>query len=126
MLLQHDLPVGQPARVRGHRGRVADVAVQVGVAGGKPHRILCRPAAGGRVEVAGTAEVQPGLGVELPRGEENRVVKERADDASRRVERGTADSRRRLSGSTSRTELRWSVNSQWTVGIDPTSGVVGS
>ena len=86
MLLQHDLPVGQPARVRGHRGRVADVAVQVGVAGGEAQRVLRRPAAGGRVEVTGAVVIKPRLEVELARGEEDRVVKERADDASRRVE----------------------------------------
>jgi len=44
------------------------------------------PAAGSRVEVAGAVVVQAGLGVELARREQNRVVKERADDASRRVE----------------------------------------
>ena len=45
-----------------------------------------RPTAGGRVEVAGAAVVQAGLGIEFTRGEKERVVKERADDASRRVE----------------------------------------
>jgi hypothetical protein len=48
-----------PARVGGHRGHVAHIAVQVGIPGGVAERILCRPAAGGRVEVAGAVVVQP-------------------------------------------------------------------
>jgi len=44
------------------------------------------PAAGERVEVAGAVVVQPRLEVELTGGEQGRVVKERADEASRRVE----------------------------------------
>ena len=49
-------------------------------------RVLRRPAAGCGVEVAGPVVVQARLGVKLAPGEQNRIVKERADDASRRVE----------------------------------------
>lgn len=46
-------------------------------------RVLRRLAAGGGVKVAGAVVVEAGLGIELPRGEQER---QGADDASRRVE----------------------------------------
>ena len=60
-------------------GHVPDVAVQVRVAGGEAERVLGGPAAGGRVEVAGAVGVQAGLGVELPRGEQDRVDEQRVE-----------------------------------------------
>jgi hypothetical protein len=71
-----DEPV-QTIWVGGHRGHVAHIPIQVRVAGGEAERVLRRPAASGRVEVASAAVVQPSLGIELPRREQERVGQQR-------------------------------------------------
>ena len=47
---------------------VADVAVEIGVAGSEPRRIFAEPTADDGIIVPAAVVLQPGLGIKLPAG----------------------------------------------------------